>query len=657
MMIRKTGLFLLIVVPAVVLVWLYLARNAIVTRVGTLALEKMVGTRVELQGVQLDPFHMRATFQRLRIQSRANPKRYALVAGPATFQVNGSQLFAGKFIVDRLSVDGLGFDVPCPACPPPPPAPPPPPPPPAGAATTGGAAGQPPTDASGSWSLHVPMPKLNLDALKQKLDVTRVTKRENLASVQAVDQAEAQSKARIAALQQRYDQLDAQGRLKAIQQQVKGLDFQSRDPRKLKAALEGLKDAQNKLRSLDNETRALMRDVQAEPARTRDALKQVRGKLNEDVDATSRLLHLGGLNVGQVGQLVFGHVVLQRFNWVLAQFQRVRGMLASDEHPARKPPRRAGREIAFPVTGRAYPGFLVQTIAFAGNRASPSGGAPLGFTGRLTGLSSDAQVYGEPMRLEATASGGHGERWTLHGSFDHRQSPGVDTLRAVGHGVLMGDVRLSGGSLPEKATSRDADVTLDATLRGLAMDASLNVDAHDVQFHFASGTADTSLQRTIRQLFAGFDTVNLRATLGGTLTHPRVGISSSIDEQFSRRMRDLLGQREAEARARIRAQIQQIVDAQEARLHQALEAQRAPLEAKAQQARQQLQAAQAQLHAYQAQLDQQKATLQRQKAELERKKAELIRKQREEAARKKREAEEAAKQKLRDELKQRLRLH
>ncbi len=585
MMIRKTGLFLVVLVPLLVGVSLYFARNALVAGVATLALQRMLGTPVALEGVDLQPSSMRAGFDKLRIVSRSTPHSYLLVAGPARFEMNGLQLFARKLVVNEMRMDGLGFGVPCPDCPVPPPPPPPLPAPP----------GAPAADETGGWSLKVPLPELNLDALEEKLDVGRLTGGEKLASLKALDDAEGGAKTRLASLQQRQGQLNAQPRLDTIKKQVDGLDFSSKDPRKLKEALDGVKDASAQAKALRADVQGLRRDLAAEPGRLKTDYARVHGEVNADVAAASRLAHLGGLNVEQVGALVFGPVVLERFNWVLAQFQQVRAMLRSDKQPAAKPRRRSGRLIGYPVTGRAYPGFLLETIAFSGSTLAPTGGEALQFTGQLTGLSSDAAVYGQPMRVEATAKNAQGENWVIRGAFDHRTSPGQDTVRAEGSGVRLGDLKLSGGTLPERVTAQDADVTMQVILNGLALDAALEINANHVQFGFAPGGGTSASARAIRDLFARIDRVRLRAVVGGTLTHPRVGISSSIDQQFSQALKQLLDKRRAEAEGRIRAQIEGQVQAREAELNQRLDAQRAGIDA-------QMQKIEAQVQAYQDQL-------------------------------------------------------
>ena len=594
MMIRKSGLFLLVVVPLVALVWLYLARNLLVAGVARLALEAMLGTEVRIEDVDVQPFEMRATFGRLRIADREQAGQAMLVAGPARFDMNGLQLFARKLVVDEMRVDGLALGVPCADCRPPPPAPAPPP------------AAAPGEEEGPGWLASIPLPELNLDALQQEVDVGRVTEGQRLASVQRTEQAEADGKARTAALQQRERQLGASARLQAIRQRVAALDFSSKDPRQLQAALAALKQANAEVKALREEVQALSRDVQAEPGRVQADFSAAETGLKEDVAAAMRVARLGDLDVGQVGELVFGTVVMERFTWVLEQVRMARGMLGArpDEQPA--PPRRAGRLIAYPVTGRAYPRFLVETIAFTGT-GQDARGTDVSYTGRLTGVTSNARVYGQPMKLDATASAPGGERWVVTGVFDHRESPGEDRLTARGSGVRISDVKLSGGSLPERASSRSADVTLQAVLRGGALEASMRVDAKGVQFHFPAGTtggsADGATRQAVRDLFADFDQVRVEALLSGTLRKPRVRISSSIDEQFSRRMRGLVGQRRAAAEARIRAQLAQRLAERQAQVRQTLEAPRAELQVRVQRTDDQVRAYQEELARRQAELE------------------------------------------------------
>lgn len=576
LMIRKTGLLLVVIVPVVAVAWAYVARNAIVTGIATLALERMLGTEVQLEGVDVNLRAASAGFRRLRIVDKDAPSRFLLVAGPATFRMNGPQLFARKLVIEEMSVAGLALDQPRPGYT----APPKPPPAaaPAAGGSSGGAGGKPDDTKTenGGLGLDIPLPKLNLDALEQELDVGRVTSGQKLASLQALDQAEADAKARIDSLRQRSDKLDAQARLDAIRAKVKALDFKSRDPRVLKASLKGLQEAIAEAKALNAETTALARDLRAEPGRLKADYKRVDTELDADVAAALRLADLGDLDLQRAGMLLFGQPVLERFNWVMARFRQVRGMLASDKAKNEAVPRRAGRLIAFPVTGRVYPGFLAERIAFKGAVNDAAGQATREFSGTLLGLNSNARVYGKPTLLLATATGTAGERWTIRGDFDHRQEPATDTLLAKGEGVKLDDVRLSGGSWPQKAVSKSADVALSAALRLDALQGSLKVDARNVHFVFADGAQPGALKR---DLFADLDSVEVKADLGGTLRSPKLRVSSSLDELFSRRLKGLVAKRREEAAKRIRARIEQQVAARRAELERTLAERRGSLEA------------------------------------------------------------------------------
>ncbi|HEX9844339.1 MAG TPA: hypothetical protein VGC20_16385, partial [bacterium] len=99
-MIRKTGFILIVIVPAVAVITLYLLRNQLVAGIAERAIGAMLGTAVAVEGVDLNPFAMTASFGQLRIVNADNPSKYLLVAGPGNFDLQGLQLFAGKVVIN-----------------------------------------------------------------------------------------------------------------------------------------------------------------------------------------------------------------------------------------------------------------------------------------------------------------------------------------------------------------------------------------------------------------------------------------------------------------------------------------------------------------------------------------------------------------------------
>ncbi len=581
-MIRRSGFLLIIVVPAVVLSSLYLFRNVLVTSVAQSALSRMVGAPVSIAGVDLAPFQMTAAFEQVRIVDIQHPERYLLVAGPGRFDLNGLQLFARKLVIDEMRLDGLAMGMPRPegerTAQAPPAAPAAKPPtgakPKAGASAKGDSAAD---DAGSLFSIDVELPKLDLDALTRELDVERITSGQQLASVKAVEQAEANAKQRLSQLQQDIAAANFEARFTALRGDMQNVTLKSSNLNEIRRSVETLQ-------SLGKRTDALNNDVRRQAAATQQTLAEVRRELGQagsevsaDLAAVRRLAGLGSLDVSRVGELLFGQVVAQRFNQIMGYLQRGRAMLASDDDSATSAvARREGRIITFPVRDRAYPTFLVELIDFNGFTPDREGSPKRDFRGTLRGLSSSAATYGEPVRLAVTAGRVGGERWDITGSFDHTADVGRDAVAVTGTRIDLGAMSLGGGRggyLPHQVTLPQARVNLEFRRDGRAIHGQLGIDAAPVAFEFlpADSDSDPGLAGSMRELFAGIRTLDVAANIGGTFNKPEFSVTTSMDRVFSRHLNNLLGQRMAKVERDIRRDIEAQVQARRAEAQRAIE--------------------------------------------------------------------------------------
>jgi multidrug efflux pump subunit AcrA (membrane-fusion protein) len=103
--------------------------------------------------------------------------------------------------------------------------------------------------------------------------------------------------------------------------------------------------------------------------------------------------------------------------------------------------------------------------------------------------------------------------------------------------------------------------------------------ARKVVFQFAPGDAPKGeLAAAMRSMFADFQNVEMKATLGGTLAHPKFDLSTSIDKILSDRLKALVGKRVAEIDRQIRAAVNAQVSAAQASAQSAVAAQQAKLD-------------------------------------------------------------------------------
>ena len=447
-------------------------------------------------------------------------------------------------------------------------------------ATAGDSAQAPQVEKKGGFSLDVDLPKVDLSALGSKVDVDALMGKRSLGSMEALERAEQQSNERTAKLNAAYANGNFEQRYKQLEADFQALDFNSKNPQVLQKAINGLQPLAKRAQELNRDIDKFSKAASADYAAIRGSYGDIDKQINADIKAVSSLANLGSLNASNIGEMLFGSEVLDKFNFVMAQFDRAKTMLRSDDKQAvKKPQRRTGRLITYPVTGRAYPGFLIELLAFSGFTQNSENRENLRYSGKLEGLSSNARVYGSPMLLEATAARAGGESWRINGSFDHRDEVGRDMLTALGEGVDLGEINMGGGDLmPEKALARNGSVSVKFGLAGSQLDGGMVIKANRMTFVFPEGKPKSDLAASIREAFTGIDDADVTATLRGTFSSPRFSVDSSIDDVISRRLQQMLNKRLAQTEREIRAQIESQVGARRKELEAALGTQTKDLE-------------------------------------------------------------------------------
>ena len=615
-MVRKSGFLLIIVIPVAAALALYVFRNEIVAGIAENALGQALDTEVSVEGVDLNPLAMTAEFGKLRIVDRDDPSQYMVVAGPGKFDLNGLQLFAGKVIVENFQVENLGVGIPRPPGEIPKEEPkrkskkkrkeksggkqsaaqsgsePTGQSEPAGKTEPAGKETRPPVEEvaeeemeeeEDGFNLEFEAPELNLDVLRGDVDVDLLMGDKDFASLKAIDKAEADSNKRFDKLEAEYANGAFESRYGKVRADFKAVDFNSTDPRKLKNSLTALKKANGGAKALGGDIKNFSESAKSTYSAVRASIRNIDKKIDEDIASVKSLANLGDIDASKIGEILFGRSLLDQFNWVMAKVKLAKEMLGSDDDSADLEPKlRAGRIITYPVTGRAYPNFLIETTKFTGFTPDEAGRVGLKYSGKMTGLSSNARIYGKPLIVTASASRAGESSWAIDGTFDHRKSPGSDRLRIVGRNVDLGEFNMGGGDLmPEKAFPKNGRVNIGFGVTGDSLDGTLIVKAKKLNFLFEK-KADKGdrLEKIIRDLFSGIKNADVTAKLSGTFSDPKFSVKSSIDEIFWKRTKQLFKQRVDIANKEIRKKVNAKVAARKAQLEKSLNARQKKIESK-----------------------------------------------------------------------------
>ncbi len=586
---RKSALIFIAIVALLAAAWVYILRNGIIEHTARTALERMFEAPVEIKGLVLNPFTLKAGFQRLKIANADHPDRWLIDAGPATFDVNIVQLLGKKLIVREVSLEDvrLGDERPegkgVPPRPKPAPAPPaPPPPPPAkGDAGKGGGKAAPPPEDEEPGFLAGLMPDVDLSAISKEVSVDKLMQGRKLGSVEAVNQAKDQANGRIKAMQDRISNTTVPQDLRSVERDAQALRFNVKSPDDVKEIQSNLASLKKRLDASQKEVKEMSTGWKTDQAAIKGGWDAVGKAAEEDLKTLREAAKLPNLDASQIGKAVFGAAAIEQFNSMLGYARVAQKALKSDSAKTETTPRRSGRWIAYPITARVYPGFALERSVFSGALSNKQGQASTKFSGKMLGLASDQKVYGAPLTINWDGTTDNGRHWIADALFDQREAPTKTSIVIRGTGISMGTIVLSDKKdsvYPQHLAIPQADVELAFKLTGNQLGGGLSVVAHKVAFQFAGDPGKDELSTAMRTLFADFENVELKGVLAGTLSKPKFDLSTSIDNIISARLKGLVGKKVAEIDRQIRAAIAAQLDPIKAQALQAVAQQQAKLD-------------------------------------------------------------------------------
>ncbi|MFA5140601.1 MAG: TIGR03545 family protein [Elusimicrobiota bacterium] len=230
--------------------------------------------------------------------------------------------------------------------------------------------------------------------------------------------------------------------------------------------------AQRKLKAMLSKVEADKKELNADLERIRSAAKAAEALKGEDLDAVLAAAGLPSLDSASLAKRLLGPVLAKRFSTALYWMDWTRKRLAKKPAQAEAPTRqrRKGVDVEFPLK-HPYPVFLLEQASVSGFL---EGGAA--FEGRLSGVTSDAPMYGKPARLELEASS-----FRTLAVFDQVRSPGSAAVEFEADGLPLAGVELGDGGLGAVVAEGRAKARGEIRLSGERWDGELRLDAEGLE--------------------------------------------------------------------------------------------------------------------------------------------------------------------------------
>ena len=486
----------------------------------------LIGARVEIDRLHLDVPHGRVEIRGLTVASPFEALRNLLQADLLVADLEPLPLLEKKVVIDGLAATGLRFGTP---------------------RLTDGRTAEQSDGLKGQitkWCEQLRVPALQLATGKisvAQVDPTQLnTPRLATALAGRADSARQAWEAGLTGLGTEAA-LDSGARMVERLKGAKLTDVKLLgDARR---TLEQLKRAQERVTALERSVTSGISALQADAAGLTDAKQR-------DYAIARGLLKLPGLDAPDIGAALFGSAAVDRFQRALYWVQLGRRYMPPGLLPRATPGprriRRAGTTVHFPRVNEA-PAFLLKTAELSLSVASRT------YAARVSGVTSDPTLYGRPAQASGTAPG-----FRLAALLDHVRPTPRDTAAASLVGVALASLPLP--SLPMHLEPGAGTVGLSFAMQGDQVRARWTVTSDRVRWVRDSAGAGSAVGDLVWRTVSGISTLQISASLAGTLDRPELAVGSNLDRAIAERLRAMAGAEVAAAERRMRGQVDSLVD-------------------------------------------------------------------------------------------------
>ncbi len=395
---------------------------------------------------------------------------------------------------------------------------------------------------------------------------------EELKSLIRIEELEKELKEKQAQWKQRLRDLPHGREIEALAKQIGDLKLDLRQPQELARNLkEGerlYKEIEQKIREIDRAQRELNSDVRG----FEGAFQELEAMVRQDLRDLEARFNIPGIDAAALSTGLFlgmfEDTLLTLNRYMNVALQYIPPGLAPGEKKEEKvfvpPPRSEGQTYSFP-TPKGYPLFWLKRAAISSEPTDSEFSGRV--AGELTHLTSHPVQLGRPTELK------------IEGDFPHQQILGFKTHMVLDHTTAepQQNLSVSVASYPMRplrlAQSRDIRLTMNESTGQWQLTAELkngeiNVRSYNefTNLDFDLDTPEPLLQEILRGVFSDLQMLNVDARASGRWSRPRLNLRSNLGEALSQGFARQIQAQIDRARAELRRQVDERVNAERAKL-------------------------------------------------------------------------------------------
>ena len=350
----------------------------------------------------------------------------------------------------------------------------------------------------------------------------------------------------------------------ALVTRLRAIDRTALDAAQVQAAVADVRRTAARVDSARRRVEALYLGVRGGMDTLRGDLSSLDDARKADYAFARGLLKLPSFEAPEIGQAMFGNVSIAEFQralyWASLAREYVPPGLLPRETPGPKRLRMAGSTVHF-VESATFPRFHLRRADL--NLSVPGGLARGTYTLALSDLTTEPAIVGRPtlFAVRRNAVGSDVEQVRINGLLDHRGARPRDVVNASAVGVKVPGFPLP--VLPYRAEPGRGTSELRLVLDGDRVSARWTLASGNVAWP-ATDSARVRrlnyLESLVARVITGVTSLDLEARLEGPVKSPALSVRSSLDRQVADRLKAVVGEEVAKAEAKVRAQVDVLVE-------------------------------------------------------------------------------------------------
>jgi uncharacterized protein (TIGR03545 family) len=217
-----------------------------------------------------------------------------------------------------------------------------------------------------------------------------------------------------------------------------------------------------------------------------------------------------------------------------------------------------GQDIRFPVV-RAYPKFWVQNVVISGGTDRTQDTAYIYAKGQVNNVTNDQHATQLPMTVKLSGTQGGTLSATVEALFDRRKETPNDEYKATLTGIGLSDVVIGSESfLRGKIAGAQLGTEVAVLIPGNRFNGSADLHFRRVGFSYAGAPANVG-ERLVREVLDGVNGFDVKLRVWKTDSGMDVALATDLDEQFTNRVKAVLGAELNKVQADLRARVNAVI--------------------------------------------------------------------------------------------------